>query len=249
MSEKVSNVRSIERAFSLLECFKQDKPELSFIELSQLTGLSPSTVHRIVSTLERNSYLERSIDNKKYYLGYKVIQLGNISSYNLNSNLRKIAYPSLSELKDIHNETASIYVVNNGYRICIERVETTYDLRRVINIGDRLPLDAGAPGRLLLAHMEKDVAQKIISDNKKLTDYHLAELRSKGYAVSDGERAEGVASIAAPVFDYNNKAIAAISLSGPSTRIIKKDITDKISSVINAAKKISRKLGWEDIVL
>lgn len=247
MSEKTSNIRSIERAFAILECFRQDKTELSLIEISQLTGLSPSTVHRIISTLENKHYLERNEDNKKYYLGYKVIQLGNISSYNMDNNLRKIAYPSLVKLRDIYNETISIYVVNNGYRMCLERVETTHDLRKVVNIGDRLPLYKGAPGRLLLAYIPQEKARKILGENSNITNNHLAELRSKGYAVSDGEREEGIASIAAPIFDHNNKVIAALTLSGPSIRIIKEDLADRISAVIQTAKEISRKLGWEGI--
>lgn len=71
-----STTRSVDRTLDLLECFITDEKELSLTEISDKTGLSLSTVHRLVNALLNRQYLIRNEDNKKYFLGPKIMQLG-----------------------------------------------------------------------------------------------------------------------------------------------------------------------------
>ena len=241
MLDKESSVRSVERALEILNCFDQNLPELSLVEISQRVSLAPSTASRIITTLERHNYLARNRDNKKYYLGPKIAQLG-ASSYS-HLDFCKIAIHYMVALRDLFNESISLYVVHGESRVCIERVESLQALRRVVNIGDRLPLTKGAPGRLLLAYMPSERRHAILSKDTGLSETRLKEVCTVGYAVSEGEREHGVSSIAAPILDARNNVIAALNMSGPTVRFPPESMAEKISAVVTCAKKISQALG------
>jgi IclR family transcriptional regulator, KDG regulon repressor len=235
------SIRSIERAIAILNCFGPESPELSFIEISERVGLAHSTTNRIIATLERNGCLARNEDNRKYYLGPKIAQLGALCYSHM--DFRKIAHPYMVELRNRFNETISLYVVQGEYRVCIERVETMQALRRVINIGDRLTLTRGAPGRLLLAYLPPASRRTILSRDPWIPEESLDEVRRKGYAVSAGERESGVSSIAVPISNARGKVVAALNMSGPSLRFTASGMPEKIAAMVEYAKTISEALG------
>lgn len=239
-----ATTRTVDRAFDVLECFNRKQVELSLVEISEAAGLSPSTAHRIIGTLENRGYLERNPDNKKYFLGPMIAYLGSLKLSGRDRDIRKVAFPIMEGLRDSFNETVSLYVAEGDQRTCVERVETTHDLRRVVHVGERLPMDRGATGRLLLAFMDEEKAMAIIKDKRHVDLKTLKEAREKGYTFSNGEREEGVAAIAAPVYDNSGQVVAALSMSGPSFRFINGGLELKISAVVTCAKEISLELGY-----
>ncbi|MDP3487169.1 MAG: IclR family transcriptional regulator, partial [Bacillota bacterium] len=239
MTDKSSFTRSIERALDILECFLPEVQELSLMDISNKTELSPSTVHRLIATLESRHYLKRNEATKKYYLGSTIAQLGNTSLSNLKKDFRTVALPYMSRLSTRFNETVSMFVVEGKTRMCVERVETTHALRRVLNIGERLPLDRGATGRLLLAYLPKEQVEEIMDEYSESIEQKLQEIRDNGYAFSIGEREEGLAAIAAPVFYAKGKVIAGLAMSGPTVRFVTSDMSEKISAVMECAAEIS----------
>lgn len=242
MNNSDNTVRSVERALSILNCFSEAKYELSLTEISREIGLSPSTTSRLISTLEDNNFLTRNPENQKYYLGSKIAQLGSLSFCNM--GFRKIALPYMVELRDLFNETVSLYVAERNYRVCIERVESTQSLRKVISIGKPMPLTRGASGRLILSYLNKDQIRNILYEDPYVTEAELEETKRKGYAISFGEREEGVTSIAAPVFNAEKKMITALTMSGPSVRFSNERIDIMIKKVVEYANKISYALGY-----
>ncbi len=241
MLEKDANVRSVERAIDILNCFTKERLALTLTEISKQVGLAPSTALRIVTTLVNNNFLAKNEETQKYCLGYNIAQLGLLCFYNM--DLRDISKPYMYRLKDIYNESVSLYTTQGNYRVCIERIESTHPLRRVVNIGDNLPLTRGASGRLLLAYMEKEVIRYLLEDDPYTTEEAIVRVRQLGYAVSQGEREEGVTSIAAPIFNAQNKVIAALSISGPSIRFAEEEMPERINSVKECAEKVSLELG------
>mgnify|MGYP000503104730 CR=1 FL=1 len=100
---------------------------------------------RIVNTLERRQYLTRSDASKKYRLGPKALALGYSSHWT--ENVVTLAKPYLRRLQQLFNETVSIYIAEGEFRICLDHVESTHSLRRVIPIGESLPLYKALPAR------------------------------------------------------------------------------------------------------
>lgn len=242
MSENDSNIRAVERAIQILKCFRQEKLELTLTELAGEADLPRSTTSRILSTLEKHRLLARNEENQKYYLGAEMARLGVLCYSNL--DFRKIALPFMIELRDLYNESVSLYIAEGDQRVCIERVESTHPLRRVINIGNQLPLTRGASGRLLLAHMEKKQMEKILSKDPYVTVEALKELKRIGYTVSRGEREAGVTSIAAPIFNAQKRIVAALTISGPSERFKEEDIPERVKMLLHYAEVVSTALGY-----
>jgi len=241
MATKENPVRSIERALDILDCFQPGKLELSLTDLATKIDLAMSTTSRIVATLEKRGYLSRNAESQRYALGPRISQIGALGLSNM--ELRKVALPYMRDLNALYNEGVSLYVIRDDERICVERVESTLPLRRVINVGDRHPLTRGAAGRVLLAYLPKERREALLARDPYTNEDALEELRRGGYTVSLGEREEGVTSIAAPIQDVRCEVIAALSMSGPSVRFEGPSFSDKIAKVRKAAELISKALG------
>ncbi|HRY73969.1 MAG TPA: IclR family transcriptional regulator [Spirochaetia bacterium] len=241
MPEKDNFVRAVDRALDILDCFAPGRLELSLTEISKRIDLAMSTTSRIVASLERRGYLSRSAENQRYALGPKIAQLGALGFSNV--DIRKVALPYMRELNAIYDEGVSLYVVQGDERVCVERVESSRPLRRVINVGDRHRLTRGAAGRVLLAYLPEEKRKALLAKDPFTTEAGLAELRRNGYTVSLGEREEGVTSIAAPVLDARREIVAALAMSGPSVRFEGPGFDDKIAKVRGHADLISAALG------
>lgn len=241
MTEKENSVRSIERALDVLDSFTPGQLELSLTDLAKRINLALSTTSRIVATLEKRHYLSRNRDSQRYALGPKIAQIGALGFSNV--DIRKVALPFMRDLNGIYDEGVSLYVVQDNERICVECIESSQPLRRVINVGDRHLLTRGAAGRVLLAWLTDDRRRELLANDPFTTDDALMELRRSGYAVSLGEREEGVTSIAAPIQDARREVIAALAMSGPSVRFEGPGFDDKITRVKRCAEQISEALG------
>jgi len=236
-----SPTRSVERALEILECFLK-KDELILLEIAEQTNLSPSTVLRIISTLEDKNFVKRDIKTKKYSLGSKIYQLAEMASNNTYAMLKKVAYKHMLELSNKYNENVRLFVPDGVSKLCIEAVESTRELRQVIKVGERHDLVHGAAGKILLAFMSADERSRLFHEDP-YDEKVYEKVREAGYALSIGEREEGLVGIAAPIIDEPRKLIAALSLSGPAIRFVNEDMTDKINDTIKTAAAITAEIS------
>lgn len=227
----INGTRTIERAFEILECFDEEHYELGISEIAKMSLLSKATTYRIIKTLESKGYIIQDVASSKYRLGVRVLRLSKLFLSSL--DFRRVALPYMQIIKDELNESVNLYVSNGQKRICVERIESTQPLRRVLRIGDELPLEKGAAGSVLIAFGDSS------EDESK-----FATIRKNGYAVSHGERAESASSVAAPIFDHRGKIVAALAIAGPTYRFDEKVLPNYISVVVENAYSISRELGY-----
>lgn len=253
MEPRSKTVQSIDRAFRLLECFTLDNPQLSISDLTKLTSLSKSTVFRILATLSQNGYIQQNAVTQKYSLGFKLFHLGAVVLGNM--DLREVALPFMRQLSEETSETVDLNVVDQGERVCIEKVESLEIVRNFVRVGQRNCLWLGAAGRVLLANIPEPEAVLIIENaietgglkkEKALFLKELKEVHVSGYAISREERVKGSFSVAAPVFDYSGQLIGGISLAGPIQRLSEERIPALIEKVKMTAKQISRSLGYSE---
>jgi len=236
MGKNKSTTRSIDRALDILETFLHEGGNLSLTEIAESTKLNSSTAHRIVSALLERKFLIRN-NQKKYNLGPKITELGNISNINIDNQLKRIAKGYMIELKDKYDEDVRLFVVDGREKLCIESIQSSKISEHIMDVGDKHDILSGAPGRVFLAYMNKEKRKNII-ENSEITEKDLKTVKEKGYALSIGEKKEGLVGLAAPIMDNNNNIIASMSLSGPAQRMIDEEISDKIADVIATAKKI-----------
>lgn len=225
-------VRAVDRALDILECLAKTQQVLGISELARKVDLPKATAFRIVRSLEQRHYLVQD-EQQRYRLGPAVLRLG--KAFLADLDYRLVARPYMKKIRDEINESVSLYIIFGNKRLCVERIESTQGLRRVIDVGDTLPL-VGASGKVLLAFGAK---------SKEAVDQAECEtIRQNGYAVSHGEREEGVSAVAAPLKNHDGKVVAALAISGPSFRYQGELLTKYIAVVTAAARAISRQLGY-----
>ncbi|MBP1556597.1 MAG: helix-turn-helix domain-containing protein, partial [Oscillospiraceae bacterium] len=131
MASADASVKVIERALKMLNCFTKEKLSLSLVEIAREIDLPPSTTSRILATLEKYNYLYRDEETQRYYLGPSIARLGTLCYSHM--DFRRISIPYMIQLRELYNESVGLYVPNKEHRVCIERIESTHPLKRILN--------------------------------------------------------------------------------------------------------------------
>jgi IclR family KDG regulon transcriptional repressor len=247
------NVRAVERALQILECFDDEHSERGISEISQAVGLHKATAHRIVTTLSNFGYLERASDGQKYRLG---IQLATLGSRVMNRmDLRSEALPYMQELVRQWDEVCDLSIFDQGLVFYIEVLQDNHALKISASVGQALPAHCTASGKMFLAHLpsnelEKYLSQPLVSHTENTISSpdelrkRLKEIRKLGYAIDHEEFEEGVSSVAAPIRNTQGQVVAVLSMPGPTNRMTADRLTEIAKSLVTAAQDISNKLGW-----
>jgi DNA-binding IclR family transcriptional regulator len=254
-----SKLRTVERALALLLTFSREQPEFTLTELSRKLGLSPSTIHRLLGTLQLYGFVEQSEQNSKYQLGLTLFKLGALVQANM--NVRRQAEPALRRLARRTEETAYLYIVDNNEALCLDRVEGQHLVRVLTSdVGGRLPLNCGAAPRTLLAFLPDEEIQRLLAEGrpKYMTSNSLVQpeaiwadvqlTRARGHTFSVGDVVIGVAAVGAPVRDASDRVVAALSVAGITPRFGEERLPDLIAAVQEEARAISVSLGWGTVV-
>ena len=220
-------VTAVTRALSLMEAFQVGEASLPLAELSRRTSMHKTTVLRLARTLAQSGYMVQR-DDGAWRLGPATGWLG--ARYQAGFDVNGVVEPALRQLSIATGESASFYAREGDIRACISRVEGPQAVRHHVRIGERLPLDKGAPGKVILAFM-----------GEKGKDYEL--IRQKGFHISIGEREPEVASVAAPVFGLSWRLLGSMCISGPVARLSLRKLEAHAKTVIAAANELSYALA------
>lgn len=243
----------LERALGLLNTLADATGELSLMELCERIGLHKSTVHRLISVLEQNRYVEKT-SSGKYRLGLKLFELGSRAVAGL--DLRERARPHLERLAFETNETVHLCVLDDGEVLYLDKVEPDRSVRLSSSVGRKNPAHCTAVGKAIMAFMPESEIDAIVQRHglHRFTSFTLTTaaalkadletVRSTGYARDWEEHEEGVKCLGSPVRNYSGNVVAAVSLSGPSFRFSDKNLDTFASAVKRASNALSADLGW-----
>jgi len=247
------NVRAVERALQILECFDDEHPEMGVSEIAQAVDLHKATTHRMVTTLLNFGYLERALDGQKYRLGLRLTELGYKAIRRL--DLRREALSQMNQLSQQWGETCDLSIFDHGEVFYIEMIPGNHALTITAAVGQRLPAHCTASGKLFLAFLPAQVLAGILS--KPLKTYtkntissaddlrqQLGLIRQQGYAFDDEEFETGIRAVACPIFDRTGKIIAAISIPSPASRMKPERVPEIASALAEATRAVSRRMGW-----
>ncbi len=218
-----NQVRSVAKAFAVLQAFGRELPELTVAEVAARAGLDRGTAFRLIHTLVGLGYL-RGAGTNRFRLTLKCLELG--FSVLSAADLPSHATPLLRELVPEVADAGSLGVLERGEVIYLARVDSGLDRQGVVRRpGSRIGAYATALGQAILAWLprEEQVAQleavpRVKLSERTLTDLdtllaRLAEVRARGFALSDGENAYGLLTVAAPVLDAGGVPCAGVSLT------------------------------------
>jgi DNA-binding IclR family transcriptional regulator len=250
--ESDRQVDTVAKAMTILNCFSTSEPELSLKVLSEKTGLYKSRIMRLCGTLSSQGFLVKT-SRATYQLGPRVMILGKI--YEKTHDFFNQAGPVLDDLVAEIGESAAIFMREGMRRFCALQRIGPASLRYSVIEGDPLPLHAGAPGKVLLAWAPEELRRHLLETDKleKFTERTITErealerelktVREQGYALSEGEVVSDAVSMAAPVFDHENRVDYAIHLGGPSQRMTGEKREEVLPALLNAARRLSFLMG------
>lgn len=256
-TESVNNEStSIDQALNILEIFSENNVKLGVTEISKILKMSISTVHRTLLILKRRGYIEQDSQRGKYKLGLRVFELGCVFQNQV--YLMEVAMSYLEHLANLTNETVNLAILDHNQRevVYIAKIDSSEVLKTDIRIGTRLWANCTALGKVLLASLPEREIERVFPKNKELPTYtsnsistfaqlkeHLREIKSQGFAVDDEEFHAGVRCLAAPIKNMHEKAVAAISITGPTTRFSLEKIEKLKSTIIEVSSRISERIG------
>lgn len=239
MEDRKLTVRAVERALDILLCFTRDS-DLGLTEIASQIGLHKSTVHRLLTTLEEKGFLIRNAATEKYRLGIRIWELStHLPAFDEPATL---LLPAMERLRDRLGETVSLYLRDGTERVRIQAVQSQQAIRRVAQIGARLPLSVGASSKVLAAYAPSEIQKALLegedwpsSVDRSAYAQQLKEITRLGYATSLEEREPGAAAVAVPIVGRSGTVVAALSLSGPVSRLSRETLIDYAAVLMEAA--------------
>lgn len=246
-------VQSLVRALAIMNRLAAADEGVTLTEVAQQVGLSPSTAHRLLTTLEQERYVQFDAERRHWSVGVQAFVAG--SAFLKTRSLVAAARPHMRALMEESEETVNLAVEDQAEAIYLSQVECRQMMRAFARPGGRVPLHCSSVGKALLSAMPDSglakilhrqglsrVTIKTINTTAALRE-DLGPARDRGYAIDDEEHAVGLRCIAAVVFNENADALAAVSLSGPMARIPDERIPLLGDLVRRKADAITAQLG------
>ncbi len=244
-------VQSVDRALAILEILA-GRGEVGVTEIAAELGVHKSTAFRLIAVLESRDLVEQLADRGKYRLGFGVVRLAGATVAQL--DLAKESRRTCEELAANLGETVNVAILDAGRAVNVSQVRGTAAIGLYNWVGQGTPLHATSSGKVLLAHAGEQVREAVLAGTLQrytvatITDpgllgAELAEIRVRGWAATEGEYEIGLNAVAAPVRDANGDVVAAVSVSGPSFRLLADTFGRIAPQVVSAADALSRRLG------
>lgn len=263
VTEKVdddkSSVRSIERAFMLMEALATNGGEAKGItELSSITKLSKTTVHRIISTLCKSEYIHKEASSDKYCLGLRLSYLGSAALNRV--KLIEVAKNELINLSETTNMTVHLAVILDHQIVYVDKANSNLSIQTASRIGQRSYLHSTGLGKAMCAYLPKEevvnhlkimgMTQQTKNTITNLDEFfiELQRIRDMGVSIDNEENEKYIRCVAAPIYDISGNVIAAISASGLVVHFSEDKIKELALLVKAVANRISYNMGYQIII-
>jgi DNA-binding IclR family transcriptional regulator len=251
-----SKPNSIEKAIEVLLAFIPRNQEMGTGEISQKLGLHKATASRILRTLTKKGLLQQDPDTKKFSLGPTASDMGHAYDNGMLYRLVKLAEPCIEDLRNTVGES-SVLEILSGYSTVIGCIaEGPQRVHLAGTVGDRLPVHAAAGAKAILAFLPEDKVERLIGDDlerftpKTITDLdtfklELEKIRRRGYSLDREGIDVGINAVGVPIFNHDDKPIAAVVVVGPSQRIKGKSDSAVVMKAKAVAEDIMRRLDYK----
>jgi DNA-binding IclR family transcriptional regulator len=246
-------LQSLDRAIQVLELLADSDGPLGLADVCERMDLHKSTAHRALMVLERTGLIERTPENR-FRLGLKLYELGSRAVEQI--DLRARVHPWFRRLSAQVGETVHLGVLQKTSVVYLDKVEPNN--RRVwldSRIGASNPVYCTAMGKAILAFLPPAETAALVARIRfvrytprtlvtaEALQRSLDRVRRRGYAIDDEEVECGVRCIGAPILNNNGRPVAAVSVSGPSSRITQQSVPGIAERLLRCCREISASLG------
>jgi DNA-binding IclR family transcriptional regulator len=243
----------ISKVLLILEALQGSSAGLGLKAICDATGIHKSTAHRFLKHLERERYLIRT-ESGAYLIGPRLSQMS--ARGNQGATLQAVARPVLWELWKSTQETVNLAVLDQGTVLYVDVIESPHEFRLSSRVGTRRSPHVTALGKALAAFLPAGARDNILSTitfqpatSKTIMNLlqfrqELEKVRRQGFAVDDEEAVQGARCVSAPILNSDREPIAAVSISGPVTRVSPNQVGALAEAVCEAARAISVAMGF-----
>ncbi|MBU9810910.1 HTH-type transcriptional repressor AllR [Rahnella sp. SL6] len=245
--------QALERGIAVLNYLAQSGGSSSVSNIAENLSLPLSTTFRLLKVLEEADFVYQDVQLSWWHIGLQAFTVG--SSYIHNRDVLSVAAPYMQRLMLLSGETANLAIRNGFEAVLIGQRECQSMVRMCAPLGSRLPLHASGAGKALLYSLDDDALMSLLMqaglknftthtlNNLNALQKDLQQARRQGFAQDSEEHVTGLNCLASAIFDSNNNVVAAISISGPSSRLTTERFTDLGELVRDTARDISLALG------
>ena len=248
-----AQVQSLTRGLSILETLAKSEGGLTLTDIGQRVQLPPSTVHRLLATLEKMGYVYQAGELGRWYVGLQAFTVG--SSFLSSRDFIAQSHPYMRRLMDQSGETVNLAILDGTEAVFVDQVQCREMMRTIVKLGSRAPLHASGVGKAMFASLPDDQIDAIlkvrglprITGNTITTPETMwasvRVIRQRGWSFDDEEHALGTRCVAAPIYDEHAETLGAISLAGPSSRLPDERIRQLGPLVAHAAEELTHRFG------
>jgi IclR family transcriptional regulator, acetate operon repressor len=252
-AEKAGGVQSLRRALSIMRVIAAAPDGVTLTEIARATSLASSTVHRLLTTLQQDRFIQFKNEGARWMVGVDAFAVG--SAFLGVRDIAKAARPLLRRLMEQSGETANLAILSDDMAVYMEQVECLQTVRAICKPGGRVVLHSTSLGKCMLAAMRPEEVNRILAargmtrftprtiDTPARMALHLSEVRALGYSVDDEEYSPGLRCVAAAVLNEHGEPIGAISISGPAIRVARERAPQLGALVCAVASELTFELG------
>lgn len=243
MSAKYKLIQSLSRAFSIIECFTNEKKELTLNEISEELELNINTTRGLVQTLLHYDYLSYDKEINRYRLGKVYLEKAKIAQFDYTEKIISLIKSNLQKISDEYVVSSRLITIDNLNTVnVIERRPRRSRYILTIHNQSEFPLHASATGKLILAHLDEKEQNRVLENmrwvsyakntrmNRQDLETHLEEIKKTGISMEVDELGDGYSAIAIPIF-LDDKLAYSLSVVS-TTQIIKNHYEDLVQEMM-----------------
>lgn len=234
------------RGLQLLQYLVQADGPRSLADITRDLGLNKNAAHRLLRELETQAFVARESGSRRYVLGDGLVAMAAIVVQR--NPVRTVARPFLLRIADLSGETTALHMHDTRYRTCVDVVEGKHPVRRVVQVGERLPIYSGSSGKVQLAFLPPPVRRNVLTwaadegvDIVRL-ERELDQIRATGYMAAIADRTPGVGGLSIPISKAEG-VIAAVTVSGPAERWGMDAMLSSVPDIVRECVRLSAQLG------
>ncbi|WP_126428782.1 IclR family transcriptional regulator [Brevibacillus marinus] len=240
-------LKTLDNSLELLKYFTKQTPAWGLRELAKEMNMNHTIVYRILSTFERHGFLVQNPETKKYELGIKFWEYGQIVQERLRPS--DLIHPIMKRLSEETGESTFLTWLDGLEGIYVEIVESSQRIKYAVTVGSRVPLYAGASSKVIMAYLPREQQEAIIQQGlKPFTDKtivdpeqllaNLQEIRQKGWCFSVGEYSDSVFGLSVPLFNHRQEIVASLTIAGPEYRMPQEKVADVLPLLLQSRDEI-----------
>ena len=243
--------KTLLKGLQILEALARSTRPRGVSDLAKELALTRSNMHRTLRTLVEAGLVGQDEESGLYACTLKLFELG--SAIPARSDIAGLADPIMLALSDETRETVHLSALDGGEVVYLHKIDSTHPVRAYTTVGGRAPAYCVATGKALLAWQPETYLARYNGALQRFTSQTLADLaalrdellavRRQGFAVNRGEWRDSVCGVAAPVFGVGGRAVAAIGLSGPASRMTSDRLDGFADQITAAARELTQKMG------